>query len=90
MKKMSHEFDLTNVKSDVNIYRKEESFKILKACFEVHKELGNGFLEPVYQEALELEFKNQNIPFLSVIQFLYRPLIIHQRFLLYFEVLYHH
>jgi hypothetical protein len=55
MKKVSHEFDLTNVKSDVNIYRKEESFKILKACFEVHKELGNGFLEPVYQEALELE-----------------------------------
>ena len=63
MKKMSHEFDLTNVKSDVNIYRKEESFKILKACFEVNKELGNGFLEPVYQEALELEFKNQNIPY---------------------------
>ena len=63
MKRVSHEFDLTNVKSDVNIYRKEESFKILKACFEVHKELGNGFLEPVYQEALELEFKNQNIPY---------------------------
>lgn len=42
---------------------KEESEKILKACFEVHNELGNGFLEPVYQEALELEFKSQKIPY---------------------------
>ena len=29
----------------------------------VNKTLGCGFLEPVYQEALELEFKNQNIPY---------------------------
>lgn len=49
-------------KESIFIY-KEESEKILKACFEVHNELGNGFLEPVYQEALELEFKNQNIPY---------------------------
>ena len=49
-------------KESIFIY-KEESEKILKACFEVHNELGNGFLEPGYQEALELEFKNQNIPY---------------------------
>ena len=30
---------------------------------EVHNELGNGFLEPVYQEALEEELKIQNIPY---------------------------
>lgn len=42
---------------------KEESYKILGACFEVHKELGCGFLEAVYQEALAREFILQNIPF---------------------------
>ena len=42
---------------------KEESYQIIGACFEVHKELGNGFLEAVYQEALEIELTNQKIPF---------------------------
>lgn len=37
--------------------------KIINACMEVHNELGNGFLEPVYQEALEEEFKLQHIPY---------------------------
>ena len=41
----------------------EETGKILNACMEVHKELGNGFLEPVYQEALEEELKIQKIPY---------------------------
>ena len=44
------------------IYEKE-SFQIIGACIAVHKELGSGFLEAVYQEALALEFKNQRIPF---------------------------
>ncbi len=42
---------------------KEESFRIIGACFEVHKELGCGFLEAVYQEALAKEFRLQEIPF---------------------------
>ena len=41
----------------------EESEKIIGACFEVHKILGNGFLESVYQEALSLEFKQRWIQF---------------------------
>ena len=42
---------------------KEECFRIIGACMEVHKTLGCGFLEPVYQEALAYEFKQQNVPF---------------------------
>jgi GxxExxY protein len=42
---------------------KEESYKIIGTCFEVHKYLGNGFLEVVYQEALAIEFQAQNIPY---------------------------
>ena len=41
----------------------EETNKILNACIQVHNELGCGFLEPVYQEALEREFLLQNISY---------------------------
>ena len=43
----------------------QETYQILGACFEVYNELGCGFLEPVYQECLELEFRSQEIPFES-------------------------
>jgi GxxExxY protein len=42
---------------------KEEAYKIIGSCFEVHNELGAGFLEAVYQEALAIEFSNQSILF---------------------------
>jgi GxxExxY protein len=42
---------------------KDECFKIIGACFEVYKEKGCGFLEPVYQECLEIELGLQDIPF---------------------------
>lgn len=44
---------------------KEESFKIIGACFEVYKEKGSGFLEAVYQECLAMEFKIQGLPFVE-------------------------
>jgi GxxExxY protein len=40
----------------------EQTYKILGACFEVYKEKGCGFHEPVYQECLDLEFRMQQIP----------------------------
>src|SRR4030095_12227791 len=46
-----------------DIILKEESYKIVGACMEVHRELGMGFKEAVYKDALELEFKNIKIPF---------------------------
>ena len=46
-----------------NIIYKEESYRIMGACFEVYKEKGCGFLEPVYQECLEMELGMQGILF---------------------------
>jgi len=42
---------------------KEESYKIVGACFEVYNEKGCGFVEPVYQECLEIELEMQSIAF---------------------------
>jgi|SRR4051812_4223513 GxxExxY protein len=40
----------------------KESYQILGACFEVYRELGCGFLEPVYHECLAIEFEIRGIP----------------------------
>ncbi len=44
---------------------KDESYAIMWACFEVYKELGPGFLEAVYHEALEHELTDRGIPHVS-------------------------
>jgi GxxExxY protein len=44
---------------------KEECYRIVGACFEVYNEKGCGFLEPVYQECMEIEFEYQKIAFLA-------------------------
>jgi len=47
----------------MELYRKDEYFKIIGICMEVHRILGGGLLEIVYKDALEYEFNKHNIPF---------------------------
>jgi GxxExxY protein len=51
----------TRIKVTEIIY-KQESYGIVGACFEVYNDKGCGFLEPVYQECLGIEFAHQRIP----------------------------
>ena len=42
---------------------KEESFKIIGICMEIHKTLGMGLKEINYKNAIEIEFIENNIPY---------------------------
>ena len=71
----------------------KETYAIIGAAIEVHKELGSGFLEAVYQEALEYEFKLQGIPYIREkklnIKYKGQPLLKHYSadFICYGEVI---
>ncbi|QEH35259.1 hypothetical protein OJF2_38070 [Aquisphaera giovannonii] len=43
----------------------EETFRIRGAVFEVYREMGSGYAEPVYQECLRMELTSQKIPFIA-------------------------
>ena len=66
-KKINHPRNYTKVSwekpKDMSLIYKNEVYDIMGACFDVYKELSCGFSEPIYQEALEIEFKLRGIPF---------------------------
>ncbi len=45
----------------IEIIEKELSFKIMKAAFEVHNQLGPGFLESLYEKAMTIELESQGM-----------------------------
>ncbi|HTG67055.1 MAG TPA: GxxExxY protein [Flavobacterium sp.] len=52
-----------------DFYLKEETYKIIGICMEVHKILGKGHSEKVYGDALEYEFKKNQIPYNREVKF---------------------
>lgn len=42
---------------------KKEAFAVVGAAIDVHRELGPGFLESIYQEAMEIELTSRKVPF---------------------------
>ncbi len=62
---------------------KEETYKIVGACFAVYKDKGHGFLESVYQNCLEIELAMQNIPFEAqvVMPLEYKGVLLRHKFL---------
>ncbi|MFM1748766.1 MAG: hypothetical protein RLZZ188_2432 [Verrucomicrobiota bacterium] len=42
---------------------RDEAYRIVGACLAVHQDKGNGYVEPVYQDCLEIELAARGIPF---------------------------
>jgi GxxExxY protein len=65
-----------------SIILKEESYQLVGICMEIHRELGMGFKEIVYKDALEYEFKTRNINFTREKEFKiqYKDIILPHRY----------
>ncbi len=64
------------------IILKEESYQLIGICMEIHRELGMGFKEIVYKDALEYEFKSREIDFIREKEFKinYKNIILPHRY----------
>lgn len=61
---------------------KDEAYAIIGAAMEVYNQLGHGFLEAVYQEALAIEMRTRQIPFQEQVpvEIVYKGNPLHQRY----------
>src|SRR6188768_2077634 len=64
------------------ILHKDESYAIMGACFEVYKQKGCGFTEPIYQECLAIEFALRGVPYVAqpVLELEYKGTLLSQFF----------
>lgn len=72
-----------------DIIYKKESYSIIGLCMEVHNNLGAGFLEIVYKDALEYEFNKAGIPYVREKQYEvnYKEIILPHKFYADFVVM---
>ena len=70
------------------IYFKGESYEIIGICMEVHNNLGSGFSEIVYKDALEYEFNKAGVNFKREQEFKvkYKDIILPHKFYAYFVI----
>ena len=54
---------MLSTKTKKDLLYEEEVYKIIGAAIEIHRELGSGFLESVYEEAMVLESNERQIPY---------------------------
>ena len=68
--------------ADNDFIFKDECYKIIGRCMDVHSNLGCGFLESVYQEALEIEFIRNSIPYEveSQIEIYYKGIVLDKKY----------
>jgi GxxExxY protein len=80
--------NLPPLPSKTDLLYKQEVYQVVGAAMEVHRQLGCGFLEPVYQEALSFEFKSRGIPFVpqAELSIKYKDVILNKKYIADFIV----
>ncbi len=71
-----------------NLIYEQDTYDIIGKCMEVHRELGHGFLEVIYKDALEYEFGRAGIPYVREHEFEvpYKDIILRRKFYADFTV----
>ena len=66
----------------IEYLNKDLTYEIIGKCFKVHNNLGPGFLEIVYKDALQYEFSESNIPFEREVQYnvTYKDIVLPHQF----------